>query len=107
MGGYENYMTFDKVPEKYLSSNDEVDSDTSSTRLSIKTIRQIAKQLFIKPDVVKGEDGKYYVSCCSWSDFNGMQNEVVEVAISPEGKVAIMKAIMSTSLLSCNCGVMF
>lgn len=107
MGGYESYMTFDKIPEKYLSSNDEVGSDTSSTRLSIKTIRRIAKQLFIKPDVVKGDDGKYYVSCCSWNDFNGMQNEVVEVAISPEGKVTLMKDIMAISQLSCNCGVTF
>ena len=108
MGGYESYTSFDRDSEKMGSSlNIEGISDTPVEPLSVSSIREKSRQLFVKPDVVKGDNGKYYVSCCCWNDFCGMQQEVVEIAISQEGKVALIKDIMSTSLFSCNYGVRF
>ena len=58
------------------------------------------------PDVVKGKNAKYYISCCYWSDFEGLMQEVTEVCISNENLV-VFKDISKITLYKYECGIMF
>ena len=68
-------------------------------------IRETIKSLISRPKVVEA-NGKYYVSCCYWTDFGGLIKETVEVFISPEGKVAF-KYIEKQSLYHYDCGIKY
>lgn len=69
-------------------------------------IRSVAESLFVIPDVVKGKNAKYYISCCYWSDFEGLMQEVTEVCISNENLV-VFKDISKITLYKYECGIMF
>lgn len=66
----------------------------------------IPHHLIVEPDVVKGSDGRYYVSCCYWSDFGGLIQEITEVRISRKNFV-VVKDISEVTLYEYNCGIMF
>lgn len=68
-------------------------------------IQKKVKSLISKPEVVEA-NGKYYVSCCYWTNFGGLIKETVEVFISPEGKVSL-KDIEKQTLYYYTCGIMY
>lgn len=68
-------------------------------------IKKAVKTYAVELDVVE-TNGKYYVSCCFWSDFGGLIQEVVEISISPEHK-ASFRDINQKNLYEYNCGIVF
>lgn len=72
---------------------------------STEEIRRIVKSYSVSPDAVE-INGKYYVSCCYWSNFGGLIQETVEITISSEHKVSF-KDIDSKTLYQYDCGIMF
>lgn len=90
----------------YLYSESDCDNIYPFRTEHSFSIRQTAKSLFIKPDVVKGVNGKYYVSCCYWSDFSGLKQEIVEVNISPDNKTSF-KDIAEKTLHKYDCEIFF
>lgn len=87
------------------SKGDEISIDPWRIEDTVR-IRGVANSLFVNPDVVKGENDKYYISCCYWSDFEGLIKEITEVSISPNNHVVI-KDISKTTLYKYNCGIIF
>ena len=51
-------------------------------------IQRDVKQLISNPEVLYAANGKFFVSCCYWTNFGGLIKETVEVLISNEGKVS-------------------
>ncbi len=85
------------------------DSESCSTmRLLNKkdsaAIQQICEAKFTSPEVVKA-DGRYYVSCCYWSDFQGLVKETIEISII-KGR-AQFKDLKSEIIITYDCGIRF
>ena len=93
----------------YMYSEEDADSIellSFSQREKVQPmIQKEVKSLISKPEVVEA-NGKYYVSCCFWTNFGGLIKETVEVFISPEGKVAF-KDIEYQTLYPYECGIMY
>ncbi len=68
------------------------------------TLRKALKAKAISPDVVFA-DGKFYVSCCYFTNFGGMIQETVEIAID-NGK-ASFHVIEQKTLVEYDCGIRF
>ena len=69
-----------------------------------QTLRKVLKQHVTSPDVVVA-DGKFYVSCCYFTNFGGLIQETVEITIN-NGK-ASFHSIEEKTLFEYNCGIMF
>ena len=69
-------------------------------------IKNAVEPLIIEPDAVKAANGKYYVSCCYWSDFEGLINEIVEITISTGHSISF-KDIDKKVLYKYECGMRF
>lgn len=67
-------------------------------------IRQAMKPLFTSPDVVE-TNGKFYVSCCYFTNFGGLIQETIEITIA-NGKASFHE-IERKTLLEYQCGIMF
>lgn len=67
-------------------------------------IRQVCANKYILPEVAKA-NGKYYVSCCYWSDFQGLVKETVEISINK--RKAQFKDIKSEKIINYDCGIRF
>ncbi len=62
---------------------------------------------YIEPEVVKSDiKGKYYVTCCYWSDWSGLVRELVEIVID-NNKVDDVYKVKETVLFEYDCGVFF
>ena len=59
----------------------------------------------VAPDI-NGENGKYYISCCFWTDFGGLKREFVEVTIQ-ESKVKELFVFDEKTIFEYQCGIMF
>lgn len=59
----------------------------------------------VAPDI-NGENGKYYISCCFWTDFGGLKREFVEVTIQ-ESKVKELFVFDEKTIYEYQCGIMF
>lgn len=62
------------------------------------------KQHITLPDVVKA-NGRFYVTCCFFTNFGGMIQETVEIAID-NGK-ASFHVIEQKTLVEYDCGIRF
>ena len=62
------------------------------------------KERFISPDVV-ATDGKFYVSCCYFSNFGGLIQETIEISID-NGKASFHE-IEQKTLVQYDCGIRF
>lgn len=69
-------------------------------------IKDVINPLIVDPNVVKSSTGKYYVSCCFWTDFGGLIQEIVEVSISSDNN-ASFKDIEGKILYKYDCGILF
>ena len=69
-------------------------------------IKDVVNPLIVDPDVVKSSTGKYYVSCCFWTDFGGLILETVEVSISSDNS-ASFKDLEGKILYKYDCGILF
>lgn len=69
-----------------------------------QALRKVLKQHFTSPDVIVA-DGKFYVSCCYFTNFGGLIQETVEITIN-NGK-ASFHSIEQKTLFEYNCGIMF
>ena len=87
------------------SKGDEISIDPWRIEDTVH-IRGVVNSLFVNPDVVKGQNNKYYISCCYWSDFEGLIKEITEVSISHDNLVVI-KDISKRTLYKYNCGIIF
>lgn len=67
-------------------------------------IRQVCTEKHILPEVTKA-NGKYYVSCCYWSDFQGLVKETLEISII-NGR-AQFKDVNSVIIIAYDCGIRF
>ena len=89
----------------YVYSKDEL-TDISMFREEEKaSVVKILQQFDLTPAVVKNQ-GKYYVSCCFWSDFGGLIRELVEIEIK-ENKVVDIFDASQTTLFEYQCGIMY
>lgn len=69
-------------------------------------IQRDVKQLISNPEVLYAANGKFFVSCCYWTNFGGLIKETVEVLISNEGKVSF-NDIEQMTLYHYQCGIYF
>ena len=69
-----------------------------------QTLRKVLKQHVTSPDVIYA-NGKFYVSCCYFTNFGGLIQETVEITIY-NGK-ASFHSIEQKTLFEYNCGIMF
>lgn len=90
----------------YLYANGDEVSIVPMINEHTAHIRSVAESLFVNPDVIKGENAKYYVSCCYWSDFEGLIKETTEVSISNENLVNF-KDISKITLYKYECKIRF
>lgn len=90
----------------YLYSKSDVNNINPMRKKDSSFIHQTATSLFKEPNVVKGDNGKFYVSCCYWSDFKGLIQEIIEINVSPDNS-ASFKDIAEESLYQYECGIMF
>jgi|GEM_PF-2326253 len=67
-------------------------------------VRKALKQHITLPDVVKA-NGRFYVTCCFFTNFGGMIQETVEIAID-NGK-ASFHVIEQKTLVEYDCGIRF
>ena len=67
-------------------------------------IRKALKLHFVSPDVVEAK-GKYYVSCCYFTNFGGLIQETIEISIV-NGKASFHE-IERKTLVEYQCGIMF
>lgn len=67
-------------------------------------VRKAMKQHITLPDVVKA-NGRFYVTCCFFTNFGGMIQETVEIAID-NGK-ASFHVIEQKTLVEYDCGIRF
>ena len=63
--------------------------------MQIRTYRENQKQVDVTP-IVSQKDGKYYVSCCYWSNYDGLIRELVEIEIKGNKVVNILEVNYST-----------
>ena len=59
----------------------------------------------VAPEIY-GENGKYYISCCFWTDFGGLKREFVEVTIQGS-KVKDLFVFDEKTIFEYQCGIMF
>ncbi len=69
-----------------------------------ETLRNTIKPQVTSPDVIEAT-GKFYVSCCYFSNFGGLIQETVEISLDL-GK-ASFHTIEQKTLVEYNCGIMF
>lgn len=87
------------------SKGDEVSIDPMRIEHTTQ-IRGAVNSLFVNPEVIKGQNAKYYVSCFYWSDFEGLIKETTEVSISNENLVNF-KDISKITLYKYECEIKF
>lgn len=59
----------------------------------------------IDPEIT-GEDGKYYISCCFWTDFGGLIREYVEISFA-DNKLKSSFVFEEEVIHEYQCGIMF
>lgn len=92
---YRNYI-YSTEDLMSIRTYEEHDKDTFIEKL---------KQLDVSPTIVQNQ-GKYYVSCCYWSNFGGLIREVVEIEIKGNKVVNIFDVDYDT-LYEYQCGILF
>lgn len=90
----------------YLYSETDVANIVPITKKDATFIRDSVKPLITGPNVIKDTNGKYYVSCCYWSDFAGLIQETVEVTITFDNNVSF-KDIATKTLFEYKCRIRF
>ena len=90
----------------YLYDRGDVAHIVSLRKEHINIIKDAVEPLVTDSDVVKAANGRYYVSCCYWSDFEGLISELVEITISIDHSVSF-KDIGKKILYKYECGMRF
>lgn len=67
-------------------------------------VRKALKQHVTLPDVVKA-NGRFYVTCCFFTNFGGLIQETIEITI--ESGKATFHEIERKTLFEYQCGIMF
>ena len=94
--GYRTYL-FSKAYLKGLRTLRESDQD----------IVNGLNEFDLIPEVVKSpNNGKYYVTCCYWSDWGGLIRELVEITIE-NNKVAEVFEAKRNVIFKYECGILF
>lgn len=88
----------------YIFSKDDFGNIEPHHKEQKKMILDAIRQFNCEPIVVK-TNGKYYVSCCYWSDFGGLIQETVEIAIN-KNKASFID-IDNHTLFKYNCGILY
>lgn len=88
----------------YLFFPEFVDFVECLQKEATETLRAAMKPLFTTPDVVEA-NGKFYVSCCYFTNFGGLIQETVEITI--DNCKASFHLIEQETLLSYDCGIRF
>ena len=65
----------------------------------------VLKDFNVNPEIY-GNDGKYYISCCFWTDFGGLKREYVEVSIK-DNRVEGMFVFDEKVIYEYQCGILF
>ena len=65
----------------------------------------ILKDFNVNPEIY-GNDGKYYISCCFWTDFGGLKREYVEVSIK-DNRFEGLFVFEEKVIYEYQCGIMF
>ena len=65
----------------------------------------VLSEFDVAPDI-RGENGKYYISSCFWTDFGGLKREFVEVTIQ-DSKVKDLFVFDEKTIFEYQCGIMF
>ena len=63
------------------------------------------REFNIIPEVVK-TGSKYYVTCCYWNNWTGLNREVVEITIE-NNKVKKIAVIETYNLIKYHCGILY
>ena len=61
--------------------------------------------LDLAPEIVL-DNGIYYVSCCFWSDFGGLEREYVKITLK-DGRLDEFFEFDLETLFEYNCGIIF
>lgn len=88
----------------YLFDPEYIDFIQPMNKEDGESLRAAMKPRYTYPDVIKA-DGKYYVSCCYFSNFGGLIQETIEITINNGN--ASFHEIEKNTLLKYDCGVRF
>lgn len=61
--------------------------------------------LDLSPEIVQ-DNGRYYVSCCFWTDFGGLKREYVKITLT-DGRFDEFFEFDLKTLFEYNCGILF
>ena len=88
----------------YIYSEKSIERIKFITKEQPKAIADV-KNFNLTPEIAK--DGSiYYVSCCYWNDWSGLNREFVEITIE-NNKVAEITELTSFNLIKYHCDVLF
>lgn len=65
----------------------------------------LIKNFDLAPEIVKN-GSTYYITCCYWNDWSGLNRELIEVFIE-NNKVKSISSIKSDNLIKYDCGIRF
>lgn len=65
----------------------------------------VLKDFNVKPEIY-GKEGKYYITCCFWTDFGGLKREYVKVSIK-DNRVEGMFVFDEKVIYEYQCGILF
>ncbi len=90
---------------EYIYSTEDLKDVQTFDGDEIDSFVEKAEQFEVSPIVKKG-NGKYYISCCYWTDWGGLIRELVEIEIKDNKIVNIFDAT-ETTLYEYQCGIIF
>ena len=67
--------------------------------------KSVLEEYNIAPEI-KGGNGKYYISCCYWTDFGGLRREFVEISLI-DNKLKGAFVFDEKVIHKYECGIMF
>lgn len=65
----------------------------------------VLKDFNVNPEIY-GKEGKYYITCCFWTDFGGLKREFVEISIK-DNRFEGMFVFEEKIIYEYQCGIMF
>ena len=88
----------------YIYSEKSIDRIKFITKKTPKVIAEV-RNFNLTPEIAK-IGSEYYLSCCYWNDWSGLNREFMKITIE-NNRVARITKLSSVNLIKYHCGVLF
>lgn len=95
------HANYDK--RDYIYSKEDLDHITHFIDRGFD--KTVLEDYYIAPEI-KGGNGKYYISCCYWTDFGGLKREFVEISLL-DNKLKDVFVFDEEVIHEYECGILF